>query len=84
MDKALRIKFQGGREIVGVLKGYDMLLNVVLDDTIEYIRDLEDETSRIGDQTRKLGLSVCRGNTIISICPVDGFSAIENPFLQAE
>lgn len=29
---------QGGREVDGVLKGYDKLDNLVLDDCIEFIR----------------------------------------------
>ena len=33
MDKQVRVKFMGGREVVGVLKGYDALLNLVLDET---------------------------------------------------
>ena len=36
------------------------------------------------DEGRRLGLTVCRGNTVMMICPVDGMEAIENPFLQAE
>jgi U6 snRNA-associated Sm-like protein LSm7 len=34
----IRVKFSGGREAAGVLKGYDPLLNLVLDDTTEYLR----------------------------------------------
>merc|ERR1719483_1532926 len=29
MDRSVRVKFMGGREVVGVLKGYDALLNLV-------------------------------------------------------
>uniref|UniRef100_UPI0035902487 U6 snRNA-associated Sm-like protein LSm7 isoform X2 n=1 Tax=Myxine glutinosa TaxID=7769 RepID=UPI0035902487 len=39
LDKTIRVKFQGGREAYGVLKGYDPLLNLVLDGTIEYLRE---------------------------------------------
>ncbi|XP_068030334.1 U6 snRNA-associated Sm-like protein LSm7 isoform X2 [Anomalospiza imberbis] len=38
IDKTIRVKFQGGREASGVLKGFDPLLNLVLDGTIEYMR----------------------------------------------
>lgn len=38
LDKNIRVKFAGGREASGILKGYDPLLNLVLDDTIEYLR----------------------------------------------
>ncbi len=37
-DQRVRVKIQGGREVEGVLKGYDKLDNLVLDDTIEYLR----------------------------------------------
>jgi U6 snRNA-associated Sm-like protein LSm7 len=35
VDKEVRIKFQGGREVGGVLKGYDQLQNLVLDEVRE-------------------------------------------------
>lgn len=38
MGHNIRVKFQGGREVTGILKGFDKLLNLVLDETIEYIR----------------------------------------------
>jgi len=30
--------------------------------------------------TRKLGLVVCRGQSIMVVCPLDGTEEIENPF----
>ena len=38
MDQRVRIRFQGGREVDGILKGFDKLDNVVLDECVEYIR----------------------------------------------
>jgi U6 snRNA-associated Sm-like protein LSm7 len=38
IDAKVHVKCLGGREIVGTLKGYDELVNLVLDDTIEYMR----------------------------------------------
>lgn len=38
LDKSVRVKFQGGREAQGILKGYDPLLNLVLDNTTEFLR----------------------------------------------
>ncbi|KAF8791799.1 U6 snRNA-associated Sm-like protein LSm7 [Argiope bruennichi] len=38
LEKPIRVKFQGGREASGILKGYDPLLNLVLDNTVEYLR----------------------------------------------
>lgn len=83
LDKSVRVKFQGGREATGVLKGYDQLLNLVLDRTQEYLRDPND-SSRLTDETRSLGLIVCRGPAIIVVCPEDGHESITNPFTEAE
>jgi len=38
VDKGVHVKLAGGREVSGVLKGYDQLLNMVLDEAIEYLR----------------------------------------------
>ena len=38
MDQRVRVRFQGGREVDGILKGFDKLDNVVLDECIEYLR----------------------------------------------
>lgn len=38
LNQKIRVKFQGGREFVGTLKGFDGLVNLVLDDAIEYMR----------------------------------------------
>ncbi|CAG8663924.1 11751_t:CDS:2, partial [Acaulospora morrowiae] len=82
MDKKIRVKFNGGREVTGLLKGHDPLLNLVLDDTEEQLRDPED--NRLLDDVRSLGLVVCRGPSVILISPVDGTEEIANPFVQAE
>lgn len=42
------------------------------------------DPSRITDETRGLGLIVCRGPNITVLAPDDGMVEIENPFLQAE
>jgi len=81
MDRSVRIKFMGGREVVGVLKGYDALLNLVLDETQEFLK-APDDPYKILDETRPLGLTVCRGTSIMLVCPTNGFEEISNPFLQ--
>lgn len=91
----------------GVLKGFDPLLNLVLDGTTEYLRgEIEisilvfetlqrflsffvltpdpDDPFKLSDNTRPLGLVVCRGTSVVLVCPVDGMEAIANPFLQQE
>ncbi|KYK57018.1 hypothetical protein DCS_04025 [Drechmeria coniospora] len=79
MDKQVTVKFNGGREVVGTLKGYDALMNLVLDDVQETVRDDEGNES-----TRPLGLVVARGTLLVVITPVDGSEVIANPFAQPE
>ncbi|CAG5860889.1 unnamed protein product [Menidia menidia] len=67
----------------GVLKGFDPLLNLVLDGTIEYMRDPDDQL-KLTEDTRQLGLVVCRGTSVVLICPQDGMEAIPNPFIQQQ
>ncbi|KAI4147309.1 MAG: hypothetical protein LQ341_001825 [Variospora aurantia] len=79
MDKEITVKFNGGREVVGTLKGYDQLMNLVLDDVQETLRD-----DAGNETTRPLGLIVARGTLLVLISPLDGSEQIENPFTQAE
>jgi len=83
IDKAIRVKFSGGREVTGVLKGYDQLVNLVLDETVEYLRDPSDPYT-VTDKTRNLGLTVCRGTSVMLICPLEGTQQITNPFNQQQ
>jgi len=62
-NQRVRVRFQGGREVDGILKGFDKLDNLVLDDCTEFLRDPEDPT-RTTDKTRKLGLVVARGTQV--------------------
>ncbi|PAV15827.1 U6 snRNA-associated Sm LSm7 [Pyrrhoderma noxium] len=64
MNERIRVKFTGGREVTGVLKGYDQLLNLVLDQVEELIQEPE-------PHIRTLGLVVLRGPTITLLNPVD-------------
>ncbi|QDS77570.1 hypothetical protein FKW77_001403 [Venturia effusa] len=79
LDKQLKVKFNGGREIVGTLKGFDQLMNLVLDDVQEVMRDDEGNEAH-----RPLGLIVARGTLLVLISPVDGSEEIANPFMQAD
>lgn len=65
--------------VTGVLKGYDPLMNLVLDEAKETMRDDEGK-----ETTRALGLTVARGTLIVLISPVDGSEEIANPFAQAD
>jgi U6 snRNA-associated Sm-like protein LSm7 len=77
VNERIRVKFTGGREVTGILKGYDQLLNLVLD-------DVEEEVELPEPRQRKLGLVVLRGPAIILLSPVDGSEEIANPFLTQE
>ncbi|KAK4215839.1 hypothetical protein QBC37DRAFT_114981 [Rhypophila decipiens] len=79
MDQRITVKFNGGREVDGTLKGYDALMNLVLDDVQEKLRDDEGN-----ETTRSLGLVVVRGTLLVVISPVNGSEEIANPFLQQE
>ena len=78
-DKSVQVKLMGGRQVTGILKGFDPLLNLVLDHSVETIRRFDEpETSR------SLGLLVCRGPSVLVISPSDGSAEIENPFVSQE
>ncbi|KAI0384533.1 like-Sm domain-containing protein [Hypomontagnella monticulosa] len=77
VDKRITVKFNGGREVTGTLKGYDALMNLVLDEVQEVMRDDEGK-----EATRSLGLVVARGTLLVVISPVDGSEEIKNPFAQ--
>jgi U6 snRNA-associated Sm-like protein LSm7 len=66
-------------KVIGSLKGYDQLMNLVLDNVKETLRDPEDENVQL-KETRDLGLVVLRGPLLLSISPVEGNEVIENPF----
>jgi len=77
VNERIRVKFTGGREVTGILKGYDQLLNLVLDEVEEQVQEPE-------VHIRSLGLTVLRGPTITLLSPVDGLEEISNPFLTQE
>lgn len=82
--------------VTGLLKGYDQLMNLVLDDVKESMRGMSCPpcpVSSLGliypddegnDNTRSLGLIVARGTLIVLISPADGSEEIANPFVQPE
>eukprot|EP00668_Euglena_longa_P031385 GGOE01040577.1.p2 GENE.GGOE01040577.1~~GGOE01040577.1.p2 ORF type:complete len:113 (-),score=21.19 GGOE01040577.1:323-661(-) len=95
LEHPVHVKFGGGREVTGILKGYDTMLNLVLDETREYLRDLDDpykrrlvedpdDPSTLMEDTRYLGIVVCRGTAVMTIMPYEGTEEIQNPFLNAD
>ncbi|KAF9036116.1 like-Sm ribonucleoprotein [Hymenopellis radicata] len=58
MDKKLFIHLQGGRRVSGTLRGYDLFLNLVIDDANE---------ESVPGQKFPLGTVVIRGNSVTSM-----------------
>ncbi len=89
IDKKVRVKFNGGRTAIGILKGYDELVNVVLDEAVEEIEHdssqyIHFKTDKQNDNSpifRPLGLIVCRGTQVSLINPMEGEEEIDNPFI---
>lgn len=52
------MSLNANRTVEGTLRGYDQFMNVVLDDCVECLPDGE---------TRKMGMTVVRGNSIASL-----------------
>jgi len=53
------ISLKGGREITGVLQGYDVHMNLVLDSAEEIVEG----------QTQSIGTLIIRGDNVIYISP---------------
>ncbi|KAG6861796.1 hypothetical protein C0995_011676 [Termitomyces sp. Mi166 len=83
-NERIRVKFTGGREVKGILKGYDQLLNLVLDEVEEELQDVPLIVAEPEPHTRILGLVVLRGPTITLLSPVDGSEEISNPFVNQD
>ncbi len=60
-DKKVIVELKSGKQYVGLLKAFDIHINVVLGDTEERVN---------GEVTRKLGTVFVRGDTIILISTV--------------
>ncbi|CAN8065239.1 unnamed protein product [Agarophyton chilense] len=76
----VQVQLTGGRLVRGVLKGWDPLLNLVLDDAVEQLRDPLDASALVA-RHRRLGLLIARGTSVITIAPLHGLESIHNPFL---
>lgn len=89
VNQRVIVKFMGGRQITGILKGYDGLLNLVMDEVEETLKP-DDSDSHIPHhhsettKTRSLGLAVIRGTSLVVISPVEGFEEIANPFINQQ
>ena len=60
LNTTVLVKLRGAREFRGTLMGYDMHMNLVLDNAEEILND---------NTTKKFGTIVVRGDNIIFISP---------------
>ena len=51
---------------------------------VEFFIADPDDPFKLTEDTRNLGLVVCRGTSVVLICPADGMEAIANPFIQGD
>ncbi|KAF2087151.1 U6 snRNA-associated Sm-like protein LSm7 [Saccharata proteae CBS 121410] len=66
-----------GRLMDKEIMGYDQLMNLVLDDCKELMRDDEGN-----EGSRDLGVVIVRGTLLVLISPTDGSKPLANPFAQ--
>jgi U6 snRNA-associated Sm-like protein LSm7 len=62
IDQKITVHFAGGREIEGILKGFDQVSNLVMDNVWEISRDKEDHSKELS--RRELGLIIVRGPNV--------------------
>lgn len=62
MDKNLKITLNGARRITGVLRGYDVFLNLVIDEAIE---EVVPKGSTAVTERKEIGTVVVRGNSVV-------------------
>lgn len=56
MDKRLDIRLNADRRIVGVLRGFDQFMNLVLEDCNEFVK---------ADEKNPIGTVMIRGNSVV-------------------
>uniref|UniRef100_K3WNE4 U6 snRNA-associated Sm-like protein LSm8 n=1 Tax=Globisporangium ultimum (strain ATCC 200006 / CBS 805.95 / DAOM BR144) TaxID=431595 RepID=K3WNE4_GLOUD len=62
MNQTISVITNDGRNIIGVLKGYDQCINVVLDDSFERVFSTKEPVEAV-----ELGLYIVRGDNICVI-----------------
>ncbi|GAD94158.1 small nuclear ribonucleoprotein SmG [Paecilomyces variotii No. 5] len=58
MEKRLFVQLNGNRKVIGILRGYDVFMNIVLDDAVE---------EKSGGEKARLGMVVIRGNSVVML-----------------
>ncbi|KAK2741884.1 Serine/threonine-protein kinase smg1 [Myotisia sp. PD_48] len=58
MEKRLFVQLNGNRKVIGTLRGYDVFMNIVLDEAVE---------EKSGGEKVPLGMVVIRGNSVVML-----------------
>jgi len=58
IDKRLFVQLNGSRKVIGVLRGYDVFLNIVLDEAVE---------EKANGEKVQIGMVVIRGNSVVML-----------------
>ncbi|CVK83604.1 hypothetical protein LB506_001036 [Fusarium annulatum] len=58
LDKRLFVQLNGSRKVIGILRGYDVFLNIVLDEAVE---------EKDGGEKERIGMVVIRGNSVVML-----------------
>ncbi|KAK5172128.1 Serine/threonine-protein kinase smg1 [Saxophila tyrrhenica] len=62
LDKRIEVQLNGSRKVMGTLRGYDVFLNMVLDEATE---------SKPNNEKVRLGMVVIRGNSVVMMEALD-------------
>ncbi|KZZ91908.1 small nuclear ribonucleoprotein SmG [Ascosphaera apis ARSEF 7405] len=58
MEKRLFVQLNGNRKVIGVLRGYDVFMNLVLDEAVE---------EKSNGEKARLGMVTIRGNSVVML-----------------
>lgn len=76
IDKEVIVKFVGGRDVEGVLKGFDRVGNLIIENAIE----ITNKAPLNNTNTKIQGLLFARGPNISSVFPKSSYEEIDNPY----
>nr|OQO19156.1 Small nuclear ribonucleoprotein G [Rachicladosporium sp. CCFEE 5018] len=62
LDKRVEVQLNGSRKVMGTLRGYDVFLNIVLDEATE---------SKPNGEKARIGMCVIRGNSVVMLEALD-------------
>lgn len=69
LEKRVLVQLNGSRKVMGVLRGYDVYLNIVLDDATE---------EKAGGARDHIGMVVIRGNAVVMLEALDRINTDEH------